>query len=90
MMIVKENHFYIHPLLQTIGILIVLPAIFIILFRHNENLLQNWLEIQFSNEVELLQKIHKGNFSDSRTGEYLASLKTRFSAETLIDMYCYI
>lgn len=84
------NHFYIHPLLQTIGILILLPAIFIFIFRHNENQLQNWLEIEFSSEVEVLQMIHKGKLADTRAGEYLASLKTRFSAETIVDMYCYI
>lgn len=84
------NHFYINPLLQTIGIIILLPVIFILIFRHNENQLQSWLEIEFSSEVELLQMIHKGKFSDTRAGEYLASLKTRFAAETIFDMYCYI
>jgi RsiW-degrading membrane proteinase PrsW (M82 family) len=84
------NHFYINPLLQTIGILIVLPAIFMLIFRHNENQLHHWLEIEFANEVELLQMIHKGKFSDTRSGEYLASLKTSFAGETIVDMYCYI
>lgn len=84
------NHFYINPLLQTIGIILLLPLIFILIFRHNKNQLQSWLEIEFSSEVELLQMIRKGKFSDTRAGEYLASLKTRFAAETIFDMYCYI
>ncbi|MDD2328382.1 MAG: PrsW family glutamic-type intramembrane protease [bacterium] len=84
------NHFYINPLLQTVGIIILLPVIFILIFRYNEHQLQSWLEIEFSSEVELLQMIHKGKLSDTRAGEYLASLKTRFNAETIFDMYCYI
>ncbi len=84
------NHFYINPILQTIGIIILLPLIFIIIFRHNENQLHSWLEIEFSSEVELLQMINKGRFSDTRAGEYLASLKSRFAGETIFDMYCYI
>lgn len=84
------NHFYVHPLLQTVGILIVLPLIFVLIFRRNEKQLHRWLEIEFSSEIELLQMIHKGRFSDTRAGAYLASLKTRFAPETIVDMYCYI
>lgn len=84
------NHFYINPLLQTIGIIIIIPAIFILLFKQSEIRLQNWLEIEFSTEIELLQMIKKGNFSQTKAGEYLASLKSRFSSEIIFDMYCYI
>ncbi|HBL75669.1 MAG: hypothetical protein A2W90_17255 [Bacteroidetes bacterium GWF2_42_66] len=84
------NHFYIDPLLQTLGIIIVLPFIFILIFRKNEIQLQNWLEIEFSSEIELLNSINKGQFLSTRSGEYLASLKSRFSGETILDMFCYI
>jgi len=84
------NHFYINPVLQTIGIIILLPVIFIFIFRYNEKQLHNWLEIEFSSEVELLQMINMGKLSATRAGDYLSSLKTRFSGETIFDMYCYI
>jgi hypothetical protein len=84
------NHFYINPVLQTIGIIIILPVIFIIIFRYNEKQLHNWLEIEFTSEVELLQMINKGKLSSTRAGDYLTSLKTRFVGETIFDMYCYI
>lgn len=84
------NHFYINPVLQTIGIIILLPVIFIFIFRHNEKQLHNWLEIEFSGEVELLQMINRGKLSVTRAGDYLSSLKKRFSGETIFDMYCYI
>lgn len=84
------NHFYINPIFQTIGIIIVLPVILILIFRNNEKQLQNWLEIEFNSEIELLNMINKGRFLSTRSGEYLASLKSRFSGETIFDMYCYI
>jgi protease PrsW len=84
------NHFYVHPLLQTAGIIVLLPLIFILIFNRNEKQLQQWLEMEFSSEIELLQLINKGQFSGSRAGEYLASLKSRFSPEVIVDMYCYI
>ena len=84
------NHFYVHPLLQTVGIIVLLPLIFILIFNRNEKQLQHWLEMEFSSEIELLQMINKGQLSETRAGEYLTSLKTRFSPEIIVDMYCYI
>lgn len=84
------NHFYIDPIIQTLGIIIVLPVVFILIFRYNEIQLRSWLEIEFSSEIELLNMINKGQFLSTRSGEYLASLISRFSGEAILDMYCYI
>jgi RsiW-degrading membrane proteinase PrsW (M82 family) len=84
------NHFYVMPIVQTLGIIVVLPAIFIVLFQYSEKQLQNWLEIEFTSEIELLKMIHKGKFISTKSGKYLASLKSRFSPEVIVDMYCFI
>jgi len=84
------NHFYVHPIIQTFLILIIVPALLMIIFKFNEIQLQKWLEIEFFSEAELLSKMKKGEFSVSKSGKYLAVLKEHFSAETIVDMYCYI
>jgi len=84
------NHFYLHPIFQTLLILIVVPAILVIIFQINEKQLQNWLEIEFFNEAELLNSMKKGEFTKSKSGRYLASLKEHFPAEIIVDMYCFI
>lgn len=83
------NHFLLNPLLQTLALMLVLPALFVLIFRFNERELQRWLEVEFTTEVELLQMIRKGQFLGTKAGEYLASLKNRFAPEVLLDMYCY-
>jgi RsiW-degrading membrane proteinase PrsW (M82 family) len=84
------NHFYVNPTIQTVGIIIVLPVLFIIIFNLNEKQLQDWLEIEFANEIELLNMINKGQFKTTKAGEYLSSLKSKFKGEVIFDMYCYI
>jgi protease PrsW len=84
------NHFYIDPVIQTLGIVVVAPVLFILIFRYTENQLQNWLEIEFASEIELLNMINKGQLLSTRAGEYLVSLKSRFSGETILDMYCFL
>ncbi len=84
------NHFILNPFLQTALIITVLPAILVLVFRQSFQLMQNWLEIEFSSEVDMLRMIRQGRFRDSKAGEYLASIKEYFAPEMIVDMYCYI
>ena len=84
------NHFAINPFLQTALIIIVLPTVFVMVFNQSNNMLQDWLEIEFNNEVDMLRMIRQGQFKSTRAGEYLASIKNHFSPEMIVDMYWYI
>jgi hypothetical protein len=83
------NHLFINPFIQTICAITLLPAIFMIIFRYNENKLQDWLEIEMSSEIEMLNMIKNGQFLSTPSGLYLESLKSRFSVEAILDIYCY-
>ncbi|MGM0566304.1 MAG: PrsW family intramembrane metalloprotease [Bacteroidota bacterium] len=84
------NHFLVSPLLQTFLLLLLLPVIFTLVFRRSNTLMQDWLEIEFSSEVEMLSMIRKGRFRDTKAGAYLTSLKDYFEPETIVDLYAYI
>jgi RsiW-degrading membrane proteinase PrsW (M82 family) len=84
------NQFLLNPLLQALLIIIVLPAIFFILFNRSTQVLQRWLELEFSSEVEMLRMIRVGRFTETKPGKYLASLKNHFAPVILVDMYCFI
>lgn len=84
------NHFLLNPYLQTLMIFILLPAFFAVVFQRSTASLQGWLEIEFSNEVEILLMIRQGRFSDTKAGSFLNSLKSHFEAETMVDLYNYI
>lgn len=84
------NHFFVNPVFQTLIIIIILPVLFLVIFSSHNKHLHKWLEIEFGTEVELLGMINKGQFSSTRSGEYLVSIKDRFQPEQILDMYCYI
>jgi len=84
------NHFYIHPALQTVLVALLIPLLLIIIFKFNEHKLSNWLETGFFSEAGLLNQIRKGEFTLSKSGKYLASLKEQFPTEIIVDMYCFI
>ncbi len=84
------NHFILSPLLQALLMAILLPLVFYLVFSFNTKNLQEWLELEFSSEVEMLRMIRSGQFSATRAGNYLASLKKHFAPDILLDMYCFI
>jgi protease PrsW len=84
------NHFFLHPILQTILVFTMIPAVFVIVFQISNFRMQRWLEIEFSNEVELLRMIRQGKFLATKAGNYLVLLKQYFSPELILDLYCYI
>ena len=84
------NHFLLNPVLQTLLIILFLPLAFVLVFKYSNSRLQQWLEIEFNSEIEMLNMIRNGNFSSTKAGKYLRSLKAQFAPETILDMYCYI
>ena len=84
------NHFFLNPLLQTMLIFISLPIAYVFVFGFGNTKLQQWLEIEFNSEVEILSMILQGAFNSTKAGLYLLSIKDRFAPETIVDMYCYV
>ena len=77
---------------------IILTAILIVyffiskrsLFQKNARFVHEWLDAGINNEISLLGALRRGEFSTTRAGEYLLSLKQNFDPEAFFDMYCYI
>jgi RsiW-degrading membrane proteinase PrsW (M82 family) len=84
------NHFLIQVLLQTVLILLLIPFLMMLMMRLTQKAVHQWLEIGFSDEIEMLRMIRQGKFGESRSGRYLYSLRDYFSPEVLLDLYCYI
>lgn len=84
------NHFFLNPLIQTLSIVLILPVVFYLVFLKTTSHLQQWLEVAFSSEIDMLRMIRQGKFSGSKPGQYLKSLKEHFEPVVLVDMYCYI
>jgi RsiW-degrading membrane proteinase PrsW (M82 family) len=82
------NHFPFSPSVSAAGVLIVLPAAMILIFRRSEHSLREWLGIGFDTDTQLLEMIKTGTILESRIGQYLQALKTRFPPTVVADMLC--
>ena len=84
------NRFLLQPLMMAMLMLVVVFVIELIVFRISERSLRKWLEIEFDSEVKLLTMIRKGQFAQTRSGEYIMNIRDRFSQIVVVDMLAYI
>jgi RsiW-degrading membrane proteinase PrsW (M82 family) len=84
------NHFFLSPVLSTAFILILLPPLIFVVFQRSEKALEEWLNVGFDADTEVLEMILSGTLSQSPVGVYLRTLKERFRGEVVVDMICYL
>ena len=82
------NHFLIEPLLATALIVLVFPALSVAVFQQSERDTRAWLGTGFDTDQELLRVVHAGQVSGTPAGRYLRTVRSRFSAEVIVDMMC--
>jgi RsiW-degrading membrane proteinase PrsW (M82 family) len=84
------NHFFFVPVVNTLLILVSLPVVMTIVFQKSEKSVSEWLGVGFDADTELLELINSGEFSTSKVGLYLNSLKEKFDGPVVVDLLCYL
>jgi RsiW-degrading membrane proteinase PrsW (M82 family) len=84
------NHFVLPPVLMTAAVLLVLPPLLYGVFRKSAEHMHEWLELDFDADARLLQQINSGEFAESKIGQFLHDLRTRFEGPVVVDMLCYL
>ena len=84
------NHFFLSPVIQAAAIVLLLPPLAYLIFRRSERSLEQWLNVGFDADTELLELVLSGHVSGTPVGNYLGELRSRFPGEVLVDMLCYL
>jgi protease PrsW len=82
------NQLLARPAVATLAMLVVLPAVIYLVFRHSERTLRAWLDTDLDANVRTLESIQAGKFLETPSGRYLEALRDRFRGEKLVDMLC--
>ncbi len=84
------NHFFLSPVLSTVGILAVLPPLLHVAFQRSEKAVGQWLGQGFDADTEMLELINSGRLSGSPVGQYLHTMKDKFHGPVVADLLCYL
>jgi protease PrsW len=78
------------PVMAAVVVLVSLPAVLAFIFWRSERALEDWLGTKLDKDIDLLQMIATGTFSQSPAGTYLRSLESSFTSSILGDMLSYL
>lgn len=84
------NSLIVPPFTALVMILFGTTSWLICLFIYNERSISHWLDLELASEVELLSSMKAGEFSKSRAGIYMLTLRERFESECFFNMFCYV
>lgn len=84
------NQFFLPPVTITLIILITLPPVIYLIFKQSEAHTRNWLGEGLDNDLDTLQLIMAGDLSESRVGNYLATLQVKFEGPVMADILGYL
>ena len=84
------NHFVLPPIMMTLLTLIALPPILYVVFQKSAAHMHEWLEVDFDEDAELLEKITSGDFASEKIGSFLMDLREKFDGPVVVDLLCYL
>jgi RsiW-degrading membrane proteinase PrsW (M82 family) len=84
------NHFYVSPVLSTVGVLLILPPLLYLLLRISEHRTHNWLEVDFDEDAALMRMLDSGQFGLTPAGIFLSGLREKLDGTLVADMLCYL
>ncbi len=82
------NHSLLNPILATALIVLVVPLLSVAVFQRSERETGAWLGAGFDTDQELFKAVRTGQVAATPAGKYLTTLRSRFSAEVIVDMMC--
>ena len=87
---VIHNLSLVKPEIQLAAVILLFLAIFLTVFNIGEKKIYRWMDHSISTDVQTLSAIKLGNFSATKAGQYLLSVKEQFNPEVFFDMICYV
>lgn len=82
------NHFALPPVVATLVLLIVLPAVMTVVFERSERVTREWVGDGLDLDVDLLNLITSPAFQHTHFGKYLKELRAHFNGAVVSDMFC--
>jgi hypothetical protein len=85
-------HNYLHPdpLLQFVVVFGSLGGLLVWVYQYDGDMIHRWLDRGLDKQVALMMDIQQGLLGETKTGQFLLSIKENFPAEVYFAIICYV
>ena len=90
MLHMAHNAFHFNPVIQFTVVFGAMAGLLVWTYQYDGDMIHRWLDRGLDKQVQLLQAIQEGHLGETKTGEFLQSVKDVFPAEVFFDVICYV
>lgn len=87
---VLHNSLHFNPFTQFIFLFGSMAGLLLWTYQYDSDMIHRWLDRGLDKQVGLLQAIQEGHLGETKTGEFLMSVKENFPPEDFFDIICYV
>lgn len=87
---VFHNTFHFNPLFQYLVVFGGMAGLLVWTYQYDGDMIHRWLDKGLDKQVSLLQSIMDGQLGETKTGQFLMSVKENFPAEVFFDIICFV
>ena len=87
---VLHNTFQASPVIQFTLVFGLMGGLLVWIHQYDGDMIHRWLDKGLDKQVVLLRDIREGRLGETKTGEYLMSVKENFPPEVFFDIICYV
>jgi RsiW-degrading membrane proteinase PrsW (M82 family) len=87
---VFHNSFHFIPLLQYVVVFGSMAGLLVWTCQYDADMIHRWLDRGLDKQVALMMDIQQGLLGETKTGQFLLSIKENFPAEVYFDIICYV
>ena len=85
-----HNAIHFNPMIQYTCVFGAMAALLVWTYQYDGDMIHRWLDRGLDKQVSLLQSIREGRLGETKTGEFLLSVKESFPPEVFFDVICYV
>ena len=87
---VAHNTFHFNPLMQFIAVFGSMAGLLVWTYQYDGDMIHRWLDKGLDKQVGLLRSIKEGQLGETKTGQFLLSVKETFPPEVFFDVICFV
>ncbi|MBP5336094.1 MAG: PrsW family intramembrane metalloprotease [Bacteroidales bacterium] len=87
---ILHNALHFNPLIQFFCVFAALAGLLVWTYQYDGDMIHRWLDRGLDKQVSLLQSIRAGQLGETKTGQFLLSIKETFPQEVFFDVICYV
>lgn len=87
---ISHNTFHFNPFLQFVIVFGSMAGLLVWTYEYDGDMIHRWLDKGLDKQMELMRNIREGKLDQTRTGEFLLSVKDSFPPEVFFDVICFV